>query len=37
MFAIYDPGTILEALATRNSGTDSGTITMTIAGYLVDI
>jgi hypothetical protein len=37
MFAIFDPGTVLTAFGGRNSGTDTGTVTMTVAGYLVDI
>jgi hypothetical protein len=37
MFAIFEPGIIVEAFGSRNSGTGSGILTMTIAGYLVDI
>ena len=37
VFAIYEPGTIVQAFGLRNSGTDSGTVQMTISGYLVDI
>ena len=37
IFVILEPGTVVEAFAVRNSGTESGTVTMSISGYLVDI
>jgi hypothetical protein len=37
MFAIAEPGESVRVTAFRNSGTDSGTVTMTVTGYLVDV
>jgi len=37
VFAIYEQNTVLEAFGVRSTGSDTGNLTMTISGYLVDI
>jgi hypothetical protein len=37
VFVILEPGMSVNAFAIRNGGTDSGTVAMTVSGYLEDI
>ena len=37
VFAIFEPGTVVRPTAFRNSGTGTGTMFVSIGGYLVDV